>query len=480
MGTIMNLAIRFLINSGKLVGGILLTIFVGLYLTILAAKLSKPSDLPEVDIPQSLTIINAKIIDVLNGTVSPISNIDVTNGKITRIYQGEPDGAQNLYDAEGNYLVPGLTDMHVHLHDRKELSTNLAYGVTSVRNMRGAPMHLRWKEELNSKEWLGSNLYVSSPIINGEQYSHLLQDVITTPEQARQRVRRYKEAGYDLIKAYGYLEADEFEALMDEALKLGIPVAKHGPSSPTADRMKYLDTMQSVEHVEDIFQGPLNFEYDETILHQFLLEFKQTDTYITPTLATFQHLTQLSVEKEDFVSQIPTQQINPFYKWLYTLFAVERWLNASDKMAEWNQSEANILKIITNKLYDLDIPLLVGSDAGTMYMTAGTSTHWEMELMQDAGVPAKTILKAATWNAAASMELQAEYGSISTGKWADMILVHQNPLQDITILQQPIAVFKAGQILNRQAIESILKIADTPQGWLIGLGSFLEDLLAKA
>jgi cytosine/adenosine deaminase-related metal-dependent hydrolase len=56
--------------------------------------------------------------------------------------------------------MPGLFDMHVHLHDRKYLGLYLASGVTTVRNLRGLPMHLRWKKELAQGQWLGSNLYM--------------------------------------------------------------------------------------------------------------------------------------------------------------------------------------------------------------------------------------------------------------------------------------------------------------------------------
>jgi hypothetical protein len=68
--------------------------------------------------------------------------------------------------------------MHIHLWDRKDLALSLTYGITSVRNMGGMPMHLRWRNELHKEEWLGSNLYTASP---RELTGTALSDVGKTP-----------------------------------------------------------------------------------------------------------------------------------------------------------------------------------------------------------------------------------------------------------------------------------------------------------
>lgn len=286
----------------------------------------RPGDLPVVDIPDVLVITNANIVDVRSGTILPDRQILISRGKVTHIAEALPGNPAPTIDIKGAYVAPGLMDMHVHVHDRKDMVTNLAYGVTAVRNLRGFPAHLRWRQELNDHDWLGATLFVSSPVLDGPKHAHLLQQVVNSPDHARRLVNHYQQSGYDLIKVYGYLAPDVYEAIMDEATNIGMPIAKHGPYSPTEAPFKWLEAAQSLEHVEDVFQGPLNYQFDTGLLDDYVRKIKTFRPYITPTLATFDHLTQLSVDKQAFVERIQLQQLNPFIKWLHGVVTVERLL----------------------------------------------------------------------------------------------------------------------------------------------------------
>ena len=235
--------------SGLLIFG--LSVPVSLY--------ERPDDLLDVDNRIPIALDNASIVDVINGRILGNQQILIRDGKIEAIRQAGNRTALkpefSLIDLEGAFVSPGLFDMHVHIHDRKYLGLYLAYGVTTVRNLRGLPMHLRWKQELASGEWLGSNLITSSPVLDGEKYSHLLQEVVTLPEAARELVRKYKADGYDLIKAYGYLDADVYEAIVDEASGLDFPVAKHGTAPVEGLDYSSIGNLQSLEHRPSVNNG---------------------------------------------------------------------------------------------------------------------------------------------------------------------------------------------------------------------------------
>ncbi len=462
----------------------MVALFMLLVLMLIVASIpvsifNRPNDLPKVKTPEAVTLINANIVDVRTGQVLPHRQIYIERGRITKISEVAIGDGVPAIDIQGAYVSPGLIDMHVHIHDRKDMVTNLAYGVTSVRNLRGFPAHLRWREELNTQQWLGASLFVSSPVLDGPKYAHALQQVVSNADHGRWLVNHYQQLGYDLIKVYGYLEPDAYSAIMSEAVSIGIPVAKHGPDSPTKDPYLWLDSVQSLEHVEDIFQGPLEFQFDEQLLTKYIQDIKPIQPYITPTLATFAHLTSLSTNKQSFVETIQLQQMNPFFKSLYGMASVERWLNATTELADYNQRELAFLQHITKSLSDQNIPLLVGSDAGTMYMTAGISTHIEMQLMQEADISAEKILRYATLNAAKSMQLEQEFGSVEAGRWADLILTKENPLEDISYLEKPLAVVKKGQYIDRDGLDELLISANHPDGYYIGFGILLEDLTKR-
>ncbi len=478
---------------------IALTLFLGLVVCLILVLLSVPAvwlDTPDSDLrintaSARLLINDVKIISVIDGSVSENQQIDILDGRIKAFNRNSskecPDNTVCV-DAEGAYVIPGLTDMHVHIHDRKELLLNLAYGVTRVRNLRGLPMHLRWKKEIERGDWLGAELITASPILN-LSHSHFIHQSVQNPEHAKQLVRRYKKMGYDLIKVYGYIEANNLKAIIQEAEKIEMPVAKHGPHgayiNPEDSRASQLVPMssivgtQSLEHVEDIFQGPLRFKYDPHELKKQIDELAGIGSVVTPTLATFNHLTELSADKYNYIATLPTEKINPFFRFLNKHYAVKRWLSAGPKQVQWNQQEREHLFAITRALSDANIPLLVGSDSGTMYMPAGHSTIEEMRLMGMAGVPPLKVLQGATWLPAQAMGLEKETGSIHLGKQADLVLLSDNPLHDLSALENPLGVVKNGHWLNRSALNKLKESANNQSSYYASFGRLVEDVLTR-
>ena len=472
---------KYLIALFKFLGGVSLMVLLVVGLAIPISIYEMPSDLLVANNANDLVLTNATYVDVVTGAAVSNTQIHIANGQIVAIGKEPPIWKQQvrIINIEGAFVSPGLFDMHVHVHDRKYLGLYLAYGVTSVRNLRGLPMHLRWKDELNNSEWLGSSLYTSSPVLDGEKYAHALQQTVTSPEKARQLVSRYKDDGYDLIKAYGYLDKDVFSAITEKAKELDFPVAKHGPNPVEGLRLNANKDLQSLEHVEDIFQGPLNFSFDPVTLRKWVTELKFINPTITPTLATFHHLTQLSLNKQEFVDGLPLETLNPLYRRLLGEFAVNRWLDASQEQARYNQREEAFLLDIVKELDRQDITLLVGSDGGTMYMPAGPSTHLEIKLLEKAGVTPLTIIQAATINAATALNIEDQYGSIQVGKVADLLISKNNPLKDLSTLAQPIAVVKAGQWLSKEDLLSLKESGKNPSNLYVSIGRFLEDWLTR-
>jgi hypothetical protein len=459
------------------VGAVVVTL-----ISIPISMVEMPDDLLTVEDAGLLVLDNVNVVDVKTGQVLENRQLRISGAAIESL---QPAGTRwdpdvERIDLNGAYIVPGLFDMHVHIHDRKYLALNLAYGVTSVRNMRGLPMHLRWRTELAEGQWLGSNLYTSSPVLDGEKYAHALQQVVTSPAEARRLVREYQGDGYDLIKAYGYLDAAVFEAIMDEAEVLGIPVAKHGPNPVSGATIESNRGAQSLEHAEDIFQGPLNFEYDHDELVIWITGLKEINPVVTPTLATFNHLTLLSEQKEAFIEDLPLDTLNPLYRAINREFEVSRWLAANDAQIQWNKAEEVHLLEIVKELDNQGIKLLVGSDAGTLYMPPGESTHREMALMLKAGLSPTTVLQAATINAAETLGIDSQYGSVEAGKIADLMVVAENPLLDLQALSQPVAVIKAGQWLSETDLTALRESGKNPSNFYISLGRLLEDLLTRA
>ena len=150
--------------------------------SIPAAWLEWPNDLQPANNGQPLAIDNVNLVTMVDDQVLIDRQLFIRNGVIERIgVAGTAVGDDyRRIDAKGAYLMPGLFDMHVHAMDRKNLVLSLAYGVTSVRNMGGYPMHLRWKQELAEGHWLGSNLFSATPTMNVKKNANRLGEKIVT------------------------------------------------------------------------------------------------------------------------------------------------------------------------------------------------------------------------------------------------------------------------------------------------------------
>lgn len=413
------------------------------------------------EIDTLLYIDNVHIVDVNSGRIIEDRQLQIRNGKISAIKPARTpitDTNHIHHDGNGRYVTPGLIDMHVHAYDPAAFTIALSHGVIHLRLMNGVREHLQWRTELAEGSRIGSTLTVSSPIISGFKQAHM-HYLAHTPDDAINAVVNAKQQGYDLIKVYGNLATPVLHALLSEAKSQKIPVAKHGPHPNVDMTWNALVGLQSLEHVEDIFQGPLNHQQDQQKLDGTIVKLKKLNTPITPTLNIFWQLTEISAQKQHFLDSLPKDYISPIIALETKHNQVKRWLNSSAGMVEHNQKTMVFLQDITRQLHHAGIELLVGSDCGVLLSPCGLATHKEMELMQQSGLPTIAVLRAATFNAAKALGKESELGQIAIGYNADLILSANNPLENLDTLQQPDAVVKQGRLFSKAELEQLRKKA---------------------
>ena len=136
---------------GIVLGSIVLLIVLTLGVLILIDDLS--TSYLEVDaLPsqnRSYLIEHVNVVPMTSDTVLLDYSLKVENGVITEVGQQLTDNGQEVINGKGQYLSPGLIDMHVHVWDEYELGLYLSNGVTAIRNLWGQPMHLRMKQAIN-------------------------------------------------------------------------------------------------------------------------------------------------------------------------------------------------------------------------------------------------------------------------------------------------------------------------------------------
>ena len=409
----------------------------------------------------SFVLNNVNIVDVENQTIIPSKTIVIKKGKIDSIIdQSSLLTFSNLeiIDGKGGYVTPGLIDMHVHMYEKAAYVLTLNHGVTHVRIMNGLPKQLLWRDNIESGLQVGSSSTVSSPIISGYKDASL-HHYVETAQEAKSAVKQYQSQGYDLIKAYGSLNKVALSGIIEEGKKLGMPIAKHGPHASGDMPISELKGFQSFEHVEDIYQGPLNYEFAPERLPEIISALKSTNVPITPTLNIYYQLTKLSQDKEDYLATTSKKYSSDIIAFETSMNQVKRWLEASDEMANHNQKTLDFLLYITKSLHDNGIPLLVGSDSGVLLSPHGIATHNEMRLLEKAGLSSFEVLAAATINPAKALKLDHQMGKITEGLKADFIYSATNPIHDLSVLTEPEAVIKNGHWYSRGILNKMKDMA---------------------
>lgn len=396
--------------------------------------------------------------------------------------QREEDYAKenHLIDARGMYLLPGLINLHAHLHDERagwpmpfEYSYKLwlACGITTIRDV-GSNAKKALEERQKSQD--GS-------IVAPRIFLYLVAGG-RTPEEIKKRIQELKKIGADGLKLFG-LDRDIMKAACEEAHKLGLRVAQHiGVEEINAwDAVEFGIT--SIEHWYGIpdaaLKGSQNFppdynyndeayrfryagrlwrEADPEKLDHLLSAMVEKGVAWCPTFAIYEANRDLiramnqpwfrevlHPALEEYFKPNPAHHGSYFWDWTTTdeIFWKENfklWMDAVRRFA------------LKGGLVG------VGEDAGFIYQIYGFTLLRELELHQEAGFHPLDVIQHATLNNARILGMEDRLGRIRPGWLADLILVDENPLANFKyLLPTGFMGRKEGQIVQRGGVKWTIK-----------------------
>lgn len=444
-----------------------------------------------------VAIVNVAVVDIQANRVVGGQTVLIEGGFIVAagdVNLIEVPLTAQIVDGSDRYLLPALWDMHTHVYAISpllDLPLHIAYGVTNVRDLQGCPLpndpfiacpedKRRWTAEAIAAERVGPRIVSSSSFMaNGplilERINGLPEFFGTaTPEQARAFVQHYA-GSVDAIKVYDRIPRDAYFALTDEARRLNIEVAGHRPHAISA--IEAAANQKSIEHARFIlhesFSGSEELrelagtsdwredrrrmldEHDPAMAADIFSAMVNAGTWYVPT-----HLTRWSdaYAEEDSVREDPLlRYLHPLMKW--------QWLE--DVNGTLAQDPSPAARQTYREFYQKGLELTGAAQAagvrilaGTDYIVAGAYLHKELEQLVLAGLTPAQALHAATLAPAQYVGLEEQYGTVTPGKIADLLLLDANPLEDISNTQGIDSVIFNGNLYDREAI---LKISDHVQ-----------------
>jgi imidazolonepropionase-like amidohydrolase len=386
--------------------------------------------------PSGITAItNVSAIPMDRDLVIADATILISGDRITRIGPSNsitvPRGARRI-DGRGLFAVPGFADMHTHPYDTEGFASYLAYGITTIAVMHGFPAVLDWRDKQRRGVLDGPTIYSASPTVNGFPPGNpqfiSVQDTI----EARAVARDQKTNGYDFIKAYSMLNADVYDALLDEAKRVHIPVVGHIPWQ--MDYAHVIDKGQSnVAHIEEFFQ---NGDIPDDSMPAIARRVKASGATVTANLFAYADYLH-TIDDIQAVLHDPEMRYASPAQYSEKLPTSNRATNRRDLpgFAKFLRERRVRFQKLLRAFRDAGVPILVGTDTET-FGFPGQSAYLEMLQLREAGLTPYEVLEAATRSAGEFVtrvvDRAEHFGMLAPGMRADIVLLRANPLADIT------------------------------------------------
>ena len=402
------------------------------------------------------------------GTIIKNATIIIKGNHIISINGKIPKDA-TMIDGKGKWLIPGLIDMHMHLatdayfgqkiptqHPDFIISTQdimtplIANGVTSVLDLNATMETFGLKKEIEKGYVIGPRIALAALINGGSGQGRNAN----TAEEGRLTVRNAKTEGYDFIKIYSKINTETYEAIIDEANKLGLKTIAHIPDVFQGKlEQAFIPHVGMVAHAEEFSKHSEHFSIEDA--QKFAQLAKGNGTWLSPTLTTMVWIAK-QTHSLDYIKSSPTlKYVHPLLqsKWLTANNYVK---NATKEKAVYFDSMVQFQFQLVKLFKDAGVPVVAGSDAGVSGVVAGFSLHDELELLVKAGLTPEEALHSATVLPAQWLGIDKQVGTIESGKYADMVLLDENPLEDIKNTRKIAGVFINGKWLDKGKINTML------------------------
>ncbi|WP_297814498.1 amidohydrolase family protein [Segetibacter sp.] len=395
----------------------------------------------------AIAFTNARIITmkgtevIENGTILIEGNLIKAVGANVTV----PKGAK-VIDAAGKTIMPGMVDAHAHgAHFRYGITprqhwpyyANLAYGVTSMHDpSANSEMVFAQSELVKTGEMIGPRVFSTGTILYGAEGD--FKAVINNIDDARSALRRSKAYGSFSVKSYNQPRRDQRQMIIKAARELGMEVVPEGGSLFYHNMSMILDGHTTIEHnipIAPLFADVINL-------------WKNSKTAYTPTLIVsyggvsgeFYWYQKSNVwEKERLLRFTPRGIIDSRSR--HRMMIPEE---------EYQNGHILISKSV-KKLADEGVRVNMGAHG----QLQGLGAHWEVWMLTQGGMSNHQALRSATIVPAESLGLDNWIGSLEPGKFADLVMMNKNPLEDIFNTESILYTMVNGRLYDAETMNEI-------------------------
>ncbi len=361
-----------------------------------------------------------------------------------------PSGSQ-IEDLSGRTIVPGLINTHGHVggvlglesghYNRDNLIRQLRlyadYGITTVNSLGGDGSEGKLlRDEQAVSDLNRARLYIAGEVITGTTREEVLE---VLSENAELGVDWMKIRVDDNLGSTLKMSEELYSVIIDTSHELGFRLASH---------LFYLEDAKGLLRAGTDFIA--HSVRDVVVDEEFLSLLRQSGICYSPTLtrevSTFVYENRPDFFDDPFFLEHPDPEVTALRSYvLEELSEPSRQQAVRENVSAQGYKRALPVAMENlNKISDAGLPIGFGTDTGPAGRFQGFFEHMELVLMERSGMSSEQILRSATGQAAKCLGLEEEVGTLQADRWADFIVLTENPLEDVRNMRTIESVWIAG------------------------------------
>ena len=408
--------------------------------------------------------VNFNLLTMEDSIPKMAQTVIIKNDQILKIGASKevkvPANALVIDGQNKQFLIPGLTDTHVHLQPKKSREWIRAFinrGVTTVFNLSGKQKILKMREEVKQGKLIGPDIYTGGfggilPALNRAGFKKV------SLARIERAILKQKAQGYDMLKVANQLTMAQYAHILKIAKREGMHVNGHIPRTLTAEDALQVG-QKSFAYTEEFIYTQFT-KFNEQAVIAFAKKAAKHNTWLMANIVGYEKIAQTWGRPQvmDSILQLPASK--RWHPKVMKIFAKDWYGRRDISGRQYVEKIYQFYFPIVKHFHQAGVKMLVGTNTVLPLVAPGESVAEEIIRLTKASLSPYEALKAATSNPGEYAQLfispKIRFGKIKEDYKAHLVVLPSNPLQNLEVLKKPIGVLLRGHWYDQVTLKKLV------------------------